>query len=136
MRRVVSSSWRSWGSCFVVGVGVGVAVGVEAVVFEGVEYPGGVEAEVDANVAVLLVGGVVEVGTEADDADGAGLEAPEGVELGVGAGGGGDVGGPEVPAHLELVGHVVVELLGGFGDGVFDDGVFGVGVSAARLSLT
>jgi hypothetical protein len=29
---------------------------------------------------------------------------------------------PEVPLHLELVGHVVVELLGGFGDGVFDAG--------------
>src|SRR5262249_8834627 len=34
--------------------------------------------------------------------------------------------GPELPAHLELVGHVVVELLGGLGDGVFDDGVGGV----------
>ena len=35
-------------------------------------------------------------------------------------------GEPELPAHLELVGHVVVELLGGFGDGVFDDGGRGV----------
>ena len=43
-------------------------------------------------------------------------------------------GGPELPPHLELVGHVVVELLGGFGDGVFDDGVFEV--SWARSSLT
>ena len=109
-----------------VGVGVGVAVGVEAIVFEGVEYPGGVEAEVDANVAVLLVGGGVEVGAEADDADGAGLEPPESIELVGGAGCGRDVGGPEVPAHLELVGEVVMELLGGLGDGVFDDGVFGV----------
>ena len=37
-----------------------------------------------------------------------------------------DFGGPEVPAHLELVGHVVVELLGGLGYGVFDDGAGGV----------
>ena len=44
------------GVSFVVGVGVRVSVGVEAIVFEGVEYPGGVEAEVDADVAVLLVG--------------------------------------------------------------------------------
>ena len=34
--------------------------------------------------------------------------------------------GPELPPHLELVGHVVVELLGGLGDGVFDDGAGGV----------
>ena len=31
----------------------------------------------------------------------------------------------EVPAHLELYGHVVVEVLGGFGDGIFDDGATG-----------
>ena len=36
------------------------------------------------------------------------------------------LGSPELPLHLELVGHVVVELLGGLGDGVFDDGGFGV----------
>ncbi len=41
---------------FVVDAGIGVAVGVEAVVFEGVEDPGGVEAEVYADVAVLFVG--------------------------------------------------------------------------------
>jgi len=35
------------------------------------------------------------------------------------------IGHPEVPLHLELVGHVVVELLRGFGDGVLDDGVLG-----------
>ncbi len=46
--------------------------------------------------------------------------------MGLVGGGDGDVGRPEVPAHLELVGCVVVELLGGFGDGVFDDGVGGV----------
>jgi len=39
---------------------------------------------------------------------------------------GGDFRGPEFPSHLELVGHVVVELFGGFGDGVFDDGAGGV----------
>ena len=128
MRREVCSSWRSWGFRFVVGVGVWIAVGVEAVVFGGVEGPGGVEAEVYADVAVLFVAGVFEVGAEADDADGAGFEAPEGVELGLGGCGGGDVGCPECPAHLELDGHVVVEVLGGFGDGVFDDGTLGVGV--------
>jgi hypothetical protein len=36
------------------------------------------------------------------------------------------LGGPEQPAHLELEGHVVVELLGGLGDGGLDDGVGGV----------
>ena len=76
--------------------------------------------------AVLFVGGVLEVGAEADDADGAWFETPEGVELGFFAGSGGDVGGPEVPLHLEFDGHVVVEVFGGFGDGVFDDGVGGV----------
>ena len=110
---------------FVVAV-VGIAVIFEAVVFEDVEDPGGVEAEVDADVAVLFEAGVVEVGAEAQDADGAGFVAPEGVELGFFGGGGGDVGGPEVPLHLELYGHVVVEVLGGLGDGVFDDGVGGV----------
>ena len=111
------------GVSFVV-AGVGVAVVFEAIVFEDgwierVKDPGGVEAEVDADVAVLFEAGVVEAGAEAEDADGAGFVAPEGVELGVGGGGGGDVGGPEVPLHLELDGHVVVEVLGGFGDGVF-----------------
>ena len=41
--------------------------------------------------------------------------------------GSGVFGGPELPAHLELVGHVVVELLGGFADGVLDGGVGFVG---------
>ena len=36
------------------------------------------------------------------------------------------VGSPEIPAHLELVGGIVVELLGGLGYGVFDDGGGGV----------
>lgn len=89
--------------------------------------------------SVLLEAGVVEVGAEAEDADGGGLELPESVEVhegvvvvvlvdvGVGSGGGWGVvfGDPELPSHLELVGHVVVELLGGFGYGVFDDGVLG-----------
>ena len=95
-------------------------------VFEGdvVEDPWRVESEVDADVAVLLKGGVVEAGAEAEEADGGGLELPEWVEAGVGVGG--EVWRPEVPAHFELVGHVVVELLGGFGDGVFDEGVGGI----------
>ena len=37
------------------------------------------------------------------------------------------LGGPELPAHLELVCHVVVELLGGLGDGGIDEFVEGVG---------
>ncbi len=36
-------------------------------------------------------------------------------------------GDPEAPAHLELVGGVVVELLGGFGDGGFGEAGVGVG---------
>lgn len=73
--------------------------------------------------AVLLEGGVVETGAEAEDANGRGLTLPEGVECGGlcdlnGAG----VGRPEIPAHLELVGGVFVELLGGLGYGVFDEG--------------
>ncbi len=112
---------------------------VELFVFEGFGQPWGVEAEVDADVAVLLEAGVVELGAEAEDSDGRGLGLPEGVEcgvvvvlvevgieVGVGDAVGIDFGGPEVPLHLELVGHVVVELLGGFGYGVFDDGTGGV----------
>jgi len=114
-------------------------VGVEVFFVEGVGEPGGVEAEVDADVAVLLVTGIVEAGPEAEDADGGGLELPEGVEaaeFALGFGVGGDVetvvevvvelGDPEIPAHLELVGHVVVKLLSGFGYGGFDDGSGGV----------
>jgi hypothetical protein len=104
---------------------------VELVVGEGFGEPGGVEAEVDADVAILFEAGVVEGGAEAEDADGGGLELPEGVEgggvfVGIGGGGVSGFGGPEAPAHLELVGHVVVELLGGFGDGGLDDGAGGV----------
>ena len=105
---------------------------------ESLGQPGGVETEIDADVSVLLEAGVVEVGTEAEDADGGGLELPEGVEVdegvviivlidvGIGSSGGWSVvgfGDPELPAHLELVGHVVVELLGGLGHGGLDDGV-------------
>ena len=97
---------------------------VEVFVFED---PGGVEAEVDADVAVLFVAGGVEGGAEAGDADGGRFEAPGGVEAG------GRLGVPEHPAHFELVGAVVVELLGGFGDGVFDDGAFGVGSFGGTL---
>jgi hypothetical protein len=92
------------------------------------QKPGGVEAEVDADVAVLVEAGVVELGAEAEDADGGGLLLPGGVEAAgfEGVGGVVDDGGPELPLHLELVGHVVVELLGGLGDGGFDEGVGGV----------
>src|SRR5712691_10140498 len=38
---------------------------VELFVFEGFGEPGGVEAEVDADMAVLFEGGVVELGAEA-----------------------------------------------------------------------
>ena len=55
---------------------------VEVLVFEGFGEPGSVEAEVDADVAVLFEAGVVELGAEADDSDGGGLELPEGVECG------------------------------------------------------
>ena len=49
---------------------------VELIVFEGLGEPGGVEAEVDADVAVLFEAGVVELRAEADDADGGGLRLP------------------------------------------------------------
>jgi hypothetical protein len=49
---------------------------VEGLVFEGFEDPGGVEAEVDQQVAVLLVAGDIEVGAEAEDVDGVGAQAP------------------------------------------------------------
>ena len=115
---------------------------IELLVFEGFGEPRGVEAEVDADVAVLVEAGIVEFRAEAEDADGGWLKLPEGVEgggfvFGVDVGVGIDIWvwvvraqfrGPELPAHLELVGHVVVELLRGFGYGVFDDGAGGVGV--------
>jgi len=130
---------------------------VEGLVLErvliGFWNPRGVEAEVDEDMAVLLVSGDVEAGAEAEDADGVGAQLPGGVGIGEGGGvkievgvlawmegvavGGGKVqaaeGGigfierPELPAHLELVGHVVVELLGGFGDGGIDGGVGWIG---------
>jgi hypothetical protein len=100
--------------------------------------------------AVLLVSRDVEFGAEAEDADGVGAQLPGSV--GVGEGGlvellvggvaflvtgaaeveavelgGGVFHGPELPAHFELVGHVVVELLGSFGDGGFDGFVGGSG---------
>ena len=53
---------------------------VEVLVFYGFGEPGSVEAEVDADVAVLFEGGVVEAGAEAEDSDGGGLALPEGVE--------------------------------------------------------
>jgi len=115
---------------------------VELFVLESFGEPGCVEAEVDADVAVLVEAGVVKFGAETEDTDSGGLELPEGIErdgfvlgidvvLGVGFGIDGGVvgvgfGGPEVPAHLELVGHVVVKLFGGLGDGSFDDGGGGI----------
>ncbi len=45
-----------------------------------VENPGGVEAEVDADVAVLLEGGVVEFGAEGEELYGFGAALPEAVE--------------------------------------------------------
>jgi hypothetical protein len=109
---------------------------VEVLVVYGFGEPGGVEAEVDADVAVLFEGGVVESGAEAEDSDGGGLPLPEGVEangfeVGVDADASiaglriNGFGGPELPTHLELVGGVVVELLGGLSHGVFDDGFGG-----------
>lgn len=102
-----------------------------------VEDPGVIEAEVYADVAVLFEGGVVKLRTEAEKADGGGVGAPERVELTGGVEGEGcvgavvgaaraGVGGPEAPLHLEFVGHVVVEDLGGLGDGGLDDGGGGV----------
>ena len=58
---------------------------VEGFVFEGLQRgigarrigdPGGVDAEVDQEVAVLLVTGDVEAGAEAEDADGVGAQPP------------------------------------------------------------
>lgn len=107
---------------------------IELFVFEVFGEPWGVEAEVDADVAVLVEAGVVELWPEAEDANGRGLLTPERIEsCGTGFGleitdWGGvlDVWSPELPTHLELVGGVFVELLGGFGYGVLDDGGFGV----------
>ena len=56
----------------------------------GIGDPGRVDAEVDQQVAVLLVSGDVEAGAEAEDADGVGAQPPggaggaggEGVEIG------------------------------------------------------
>src|SRR5215469_187905 len=79
---------------------------VEVCVVEGVVHdPRGVEAEVDSDVAVLFVGGLVELWAEAEDLHSGWLGEPEGVESG---GTFGVFGSPEVPLHLELVRHVVV----------------------------
>ena len=68
---------------------------VEVLVVEGFGEPRGVEAEVDADVPVLLEGSIVEAGTEADDFDGGGLALPEGVKGGgLGDLNGGRVGSP------------------------------------------
>ena len=110
-------------------------VAVEPIVVDDLVAQGerGIEAEIDADVAVAFVGAVVELRAEADDADAGGFEAPGAVELRgqaaaieVVRGGEAGLGHPEAPAHFELVGGVLVELFGGFGDGVFDAGGFGV----------
>jgi hypothetical protein len=95
-------------------------------VFLDVAGGGLVELGVFADVAVLVEAGVVELGAEAEDADGGGLLLPGGIEAAGFFGGFVEDRGPELPLHLELVGHVVVELLGGFGDGGFDEGVGGL----------
>ena len=86
---------------------------------------------------VLLVTGDVELGAEAEDADRVQAWLPERIGVVEGAlrrtrfggaivvDGGREVeaaigwvglgGRPQVPAHLELISHVLVELLGGFG---------------------
>lgn len=109
--------------------------------------PGGVDAEVDEDLAVLLEAGAVEFGAEAEDSDSVRAHVPGVLRLDegwqvcvwvvpVGVSGGGDaeavvgvlavLGNPELPTHLELVCHVVVELLGGLGDGGVDECVGGV----------
>ena len=55
---------------------------------------GRVETEVDADVAVLFVSRLVELGAEADDLDGGQLRAPEGVERDVSGGSGAGFGAP------------------------------------------
>ena len=117
------------------GFGAGLFVGVEEVlaVFGFVEDPGRVEAEVDTDVAVLLEGGVIEGGAEAEDADRGWRRLPEEVEFCAF-----DLfrrfRKPEIPLHLELVGGVLVEEFGGFGYGVVDDGGGGVcGLRGARV---
>jgi len=97
-------------------------VGVKRFVVEGFGEPGSVEAEINADVAILFVGGVVELGAEAEEAHSGLLRLPDGIEcdgfrdLGLAG-----VGRPELPAHLELVGGVIVKLLRGLGDCVFDE---------------
>jgi hypothetical protein len=110
---------------------------VEFFVFEGFGEPWGVEAEVDTDVSILLEGGIVKLGAEAEDADGRRLKLPDGIEAGGFEAGievdGGirglevdALGGPKLPTHLELVGHVVVKLFGGLSYGAFDEGGRGV----------
>ena len=130
--------------------GVGFA-GVVVRIERSIEQPGRVESEVDEDVAVLLIARDVKERAEAEDADGVGAQAPGRVgveevgrallfvvgllvgldgpgEAEAGADGVGWLGGPELPTHLELVGHVVVKLLGGLGDGGLNGGVGGGGV--------
>lgn len=83
-----------------------------------IEEEWGVEAEVDANVAILFEGGVVKVGAEGEELDRGGKALPAAVEAGFAG-----LPGPEPPLHLELVDRVFVEYLHGFGNGVFDERV-------------
>lgn len=82
-------------------------------------HEGCVQAEVDADVAVLLEGRVVELRAEAGDLDRCGLQLPGSVQAFAG-----DDGLPQLPLHLKLVGGVVVQAFGRFGDGVLCQGLF------------
>jgi hypothetical protein len=109
-----------------------------AVLLEAGGVEGGAEAEEADDVGLQAPGGFEAVDVFVA---GCGLAGPEGKRVGVvvrifvfhgaveavvrvAAG----VGGPELPGHFELVGHVVVKLLGGLGDGGLDDGFGGVGL--------
>ena len=64
--------------CLMWAGGFGVEFALGGLAAGGFEGPGGVEAEVDADVAVLGVAGLVELGAEAEDADGGWALLPEG----------------------------------------------------------
>ena len=96
---------------------------VELVVFK---HPGRIETEIDPNVAVLIVGCLVEVGAEAGNPNACRFKPPGRIKRGFLALRA-SIRQPEHPAHLEFVGAVVMQLFGSFGDRVFDDGCFRVG---------
>src|SRR5579875_3382210 len=112
-----------------------------------IEGEGGIEAEVDADVAVGLIGAVVELRAETGDADSGRLQTPGWVQLGVSGvlvfflgetvsankGGRSVLREPETPAHFELVGGIFVELLRGFRNGNVDAGSLGVGTGRGAV---